>query len=107
MTALPPFPILGQDRALALLARARRHGRLAHAYLFTGPEGCGKATLARAFAAALLCRHADDDPAAEACGECPSCRQMLSVIFIGPIRIAHRQFVFCFFACLSIGKRLL
>lgn len=74
----PAFPILGQDRALSLLARARRHGRLAHAYLFTGPEGCGKATLARAFAAALLCRHADDDPAAGACGDCPSCRQMLS-----------------------------
>ena len=35
------FSVVGQDKALRLLSRARRHGRLAHAYLFTGPKGCG------------------------------------------------------------------
>lgn len=68
------FSILGQDRALRLLARARRNGRLAHAYLFTGPEGVGKATLAREMATALLCRRAEAEGAG--CGECPSCLQM-------------------------------
>ena len=72
------FSLLGQDRALNLLHRARRHGRLAHAYLFTGPAGCGKATLAREFATALLCREAGEDPEAAGCGSCPSCRQMAS-----------------------------
>lgn len=68
------FSILGQDRALRLLTRARRGGRLAHAYLFTGPEGVGKATLAREMATALLCQKAEPERAG--CGECPSCLQM-------------------------------
>lgn len=70
------FSVVGQDKALRLLSRARRHGRLAHAYLFTGPKGCGKTTLARAFATALLCRNGQADPEAAGCGLCPSCRQM-------------------------------
>lgn len=41
-----------------------------HAWLFTGPEGVGKETAARAFARSLLCRAPRDG---EACGECPSC----------------------------------
>jgi DNA polymerase-3 subunit delta' len=45
--------------------------RVAHAYLFYGPEGTGKLTLAKIFAAALNCRKAKGD----ACGTCPSCRK--------------------------------
>ena len=70
--------ILGQDKAQRLLAHARQHARLAHAYLFTGPEGCGKSTLARRFATELLCQEASADPTVPACGHCASCRQMLS-----------------------------
>jgi DNA polymerase-3 subunit delta' len=46
--------LVGQDAAEALLARALRSGRLPHGWLFTGPEGVGKATLAYRFARALL-----------------------------------------------------
>ncbi|MFZ5451868.1 MAG: DNA polymerase III subunit delta' [Thermodesulfobacteriota bacterium] len=66
--------ILGQERVLGHLRAAWKGGRLAHAYLFLGPEGVGRESVARALAAALNCTQ----PAAEwdACGECPSCRRM-------------------------------
>jgi len=66
--------ILGQERVLGHLRAAWRAGRLAHAYLFLGPEGVGKASVVRALAAALNCAR----PLAEwdACGDCPSCRRM-------------------------------
>ena len=66
-----PFDrILGQRKALDLLERMLDHGRLPHALLFQGPEGVGKGTVARSFAAALLC----DRPEPQACGSCPACR---------------------------------
>lgn len=63
--------ILGQERALAYLKTAIKVGRLAHAYLFLGPEGVGKASTAKALAAALNCEVALPD--GDACGACPSC----------------------------------
>jgi DNA polymerase-3 subunit delta' len=87
--------IVGQERAIALLQRALESGRLAHAYLFAGPEGVGKATSALAFARAANCDGggaatpdgglfggSDEPPPepaglpTEACGECPSCRKI-------------------------------
>jgi DNA polymerase-3 subunit delta' len=66
--------ILGQERVLSHLRTAMRRERLSHAYLFLGPAGVGKATTARALAAALNC----SQPAADgdACGTCPSCRRL-------------------------------
>ena len=66
--------ILGQDWVVSHLKTARQSGRLSHAYLFLGPEGVGKATTARALAAALNCAQPADD--GDACGTCPSCRRM-------------------------------
>ncbi len=63
--------ILGQERVLNYLQTALKAGRLAHAYLFLGPEGVGKATTAKALAAALNCEAALPD--GDACGVCPSC----------------------------------
>lgn len=60
--------VIGHEWAVHLLRRALEEGELSHAYLFTGPSGVGKGTLARALAAALLCQ---GDP--RPCGECPSC----------------------------------
>ncbi|WP_298436005.1 DNA polymerase III subunit delta' [Geobacter sp.] len=64
--------ILGQDTAVDVLRRALRTGKLAHAYLFEGIEGCGKRTTALALVAAAFCSHG------EGCGSCPSCRKMAS-----------------------------
>jgi DNA polymerase-3 subunit delta' len=64
--------ILGQSAPLGLLTRMLGTGRMPHAFLFHGPEGVGKASIAHALAAALLCEH----PEPHACGHCPSCRQV-------------------------------
>jgi DNA polymerase-3 subunit delta' len=83
-TTAPPAPqesglrffreILGQEWVVSHLKTAMAAGRLSHAYLFLGPSGVGKASTARALAAALNCAqpHADGD----ACGTCPSCRRL-------------------------------
>jgi DNA polymerase-3 subunit delta' len=68
--------ILGQERALGYLKMALRQGRLAHAYLFLGPEGVGRAATAQALAGVLNC--AAPTPELEACGACPSCRRLLA-----------------------------
>lgn len=62
--------IRGQDAAIKRLRAAVRTGRVAHAYLFTGPAGVGKYTTALAFAGALLCAAPVDGAA---CGECRFC----------------------------------
>lgn len=67
--------IIGQQRAKGLLKKAVSRGRISHAYLFTGIEGIGKTTTARALAAFLNCRAGFKE---DACGECTSCRQMES-----------------------------
>lgn len=66
---------LGQPKAVKLLRRTLENGRLAHAYLFTGPEGVGKKTTARQFAAALLC---SDTGSIDPCGTCSTCVQFVS-----------------------------
>ncbi len=75
----PPAPfffrdILGQERVLGHLRAARNADRLAHAYIFLGPEGVGKESVARALAAALNCTQ--PLPEWDACGTCPSCKRM-------------------------------
>ena len=66
--------IRGQPRAVLQLRRAISSGKLAGAYLFTGPPGVGKATTALALAAALNCERADGD----ACGTCSACTRIAS-----------------------------
>ncbi|MFZ2087067.1 MAG: DNA polymerase III subunit delta' [Desulfobaccales bacterium] len=66
--------ILGQERALGYLRAALGRGRLAHAYLFLGPAGVGKESVARALASALNCAEPQED--GDACGSCPSCKRL-------------------------------
>jgi len=66
--------ILGQERIISHLKTAAQKGRLSHAYLFLGPEGVGKASTARALAAALNCQEPLKD--GDACGACASCRRL-------------------------------
>lgn len=65
--------IIGNERVVALVRAARASGSMHHAYLFTGPSGSGKATLARVFARALNCTNP-----AGVCGidrgDVPACR---------------------------------
>jgi len=67
--------ILGQNRAVEVLAAALRSGRLHHCYIFHGPAGVGKFTTARAFAKILLCPNAQTDLVGNisACDQCRAC----------------------------------
>jgi len=65
--------LVGQDAAAAALRRAVSAGRVAHAYLFVGPEAVGKRTAAFCLAKALNCREPRDG---DACDACESCRRI-------------------------------
>ena len=64
--------MVGQSAAVGVLLESLREGSLGHAYLFSGPRGCGKTSAARLVAKSLDClnRSADCEP----CGECENCR---------------------------------
>ncbi len=67
--------IRGHQQQIEMFRRSIGRGRLAHAYLFLGPEGIGKKLFARSLAQCLFCeRFSDAD--LEACGECNCCRMM-------------------------------
>src|SRR5579875_408873 len=64
--------VVGQDVPVRILREAVRQGALTHAYLFTGPRGTGKTSVARILAQAATCLEpADGEP----CGSCSSCRE--------------------------------
>lgn len=65
--------VIGQDHVTKPLMAALRGERTAHAYLFSGPRGCGKTTSARILARCLNC---EQGPTDTPCGECDSCREL-------------------------------
>lgn len=66
--------VVGQTPIVTTLKNAIKQERIAHAYLFCGPRGTGKTTLARIFAMALNCPNPSKE--LEPCGNCPSCREI-------------------------------
>jgi DNA polymerase-3 subunit gamma/tau len=67
--------VIGQEHVTEPLKAAIERGRINHAYLFSGPRGCGKTTSARILARCLNC---EKGPTPVPCGECPSCRDLAS-----------------------------
>lgn len=67
--------IIGQDRAKTFLKVSFERDRTGHAYLFRGPAGVGKKTLAMSFAAYINCL---SPSAGDVCGSCSSCRKFIS-----------------------------
>ena len=68
--------VVGQENVVKTIKNSLSLNRTSHAYLFSGPRGIGKTTLARLFAKALNCQNLTED--FEPCNECVSCREIAS-----------------------------
>ena len=64
--------VSGQEHIIKVLTGQIESGRIAHAYLFSGPRGTGKTSLAKIFARAVNCTERQN---AESCGQCSACRE--------------------------------
>lgn len=67
--------VVGQKQVSETLMRAIREDKVAHAYLFSGPRGTGKTSVAKIFARAINC---EKGPTDHPCNECTSCKQILN-----------------------------
>ena len=67
--------VVGQHQVSDTLMRAIREDKVAHAYLFAGPRGTGKTSMAKIFARAINCEHGPTD---HPCNECSICKSILS-----------------------------
>ena len=76
--------LVGQEFVVSTIENAIESGRIAHAYLFSGPRGVGKTSSARLLAKALNCVHG---PTAHPCGVCDSCKEIATGSSVDVIEI--------------------
>ena len=69
--------VIGQEHVVQTLTNAISSGMISHAYLFSGPRGSGKTTLARLLAKAVNCQNRKKGEA-EPCNQCPSCTEIMA-----------------------------
>ncbi len=67
--------VIGQEHVTQPLSNALESGRIHHAYLFSGPRGCGKTSSARIMARSLNC---EKGPTSNPCGQCQSCKDLVA-----------------------------
>lgn len=65
--------LVGQEFVAETLKNSIKSGKIAHAYLFSGPRGCGKTSTARILAKALNCQNGPTD---QPCGQCSTCQEI-------------------------------
>lgn len=76
---------VGQEHIVRIMRNAIKSGRLSHAYLFSGPRGTGKTTMARMLGRSVNCLN--EDPENRPCDECENCRAALNDRFLDIIEI--------------------
>jgi len=84
--------IIGQEHIVKTLTNAISSGTVSHAYLFSGPRGCGKTTMARLLAKAVNCQNRKENEF-EPCNQCSSCKEIMEGRSIDLIEIdaaSHR-----------------